>query len=119
MTMNRQILAAAALAAAFGASAGKVPEYPGGRDAMRQFITANLNYPAMAMQNGVEGVVTVGFTVAPDGTLKGVKVMRPIDPDLEKEAVRIVNAMPQWIPADNNGQPVAAPASVSITFTMP
>ena len=103
----------------FGAMAADEPQYPGGQDAMKSFIAKTLVYPEAAKENGVEGVVNVAFTVNPDGTIGAVKIVRMVDPDLEQEAIRIVKKMPKWIPADKDGQAVAATAQVAVTFELP
>lgn len=117
--MNKIITAAVAASMAMTASAANIPTFPGGDDALAVFLQQNIQYPAAAAENGIEGVVHVGFTVLKDGSLKNPKILRPIDPDLESEALRIVNSMPAWIPADADGKPVEAPAKVTITFTLP
>lgn len=99
--------------------AAETPAYPGGDAAMNEYITSNLKYPASALETGVEGVVTIGFIVNTDGSLKDIKVVKMVDPDLEKEAVRLVSGMPSWIPADQGGTPVEAPAKVDISFVLP
>ena len=104
---------------AMGMLAGEVPTYPGGESAMKEYIAKNIKYPASAIETGVEGVVAVGFVVSPDGSLKNIKVIKMVDPDLEKEAVRLVSGMPSWIPADQGGSPVEAPAKVDISFVLP
>lgn len=100
------------------AMAADVPAYPGGKEAMDKFIASTMVYPAPAMENGVEGVVNVKFTVNPDGTIGAIKIVRMVDPDLEQEAIRIVKKMPKWIPADKDGQPVESSATVAISFML-
>ncbi len=107
-----------ALGAFLSMTAADVPTYPGGKEAMDKFIAATKKYPAPAKANGVEGIVSVKFTVNPDGTIWAIKIVRMIDPDLEQEAIRIVKKMPAWIPAEKDGQPVAADAEVAITFSL-
>lgn len=109
---------AATAAISFGVSAADIPSFPGGKDAMDKFIAQTLQYPASAKTNGVEGIVNVKFTVNPDGTIGAIKIVRMIDPDLEQEAIRIIKKMPAWIPADKDGTPVAADATVSIPFSL-
>lgn len=99
-------------------SAATTPQYPGGKKALDAFIKSNMKYPASAKANGMEGVVTVRITVMPDSTVKSAKVLRLVDPDLEKEALRIVKAMPRWIPADKDGKAIEATADVSIAFSL-
>lgn len=100
------------------ALAADEPSYPGGKEALDKFIAQTMKYPAPAKANGVEGVVTVKFTVNADGTIGAIKIVRMIDPDLEQEAIRIVKKMPAWIPADKEGTPVAADATVAIPFIL-
>ena len=119
MKANKMIALAAGLLFSGMAFAGPVPEYPGGDDAMNQYFTTNLKYPATARANGIEGVVDVAFTVKADGSIGAIKIVRMVDPDLEQEAIRLVKGMPAWTPADKNGQPVDAQTQVQITFTLP
>lgn len=109
----------AGLLFAGAAYAGPKPEYPGGQDALNQYISTNLKYPQAAKDNGIEGVVDVAFTVKADGSIGAIKIVRMIDPDLEEEAIRLVKGMPAWTPADKNGQPVDAQTQVEINFVLP
>ena len=110
------------IAAAFMASAAMaadVASYPGGDKAMQTFITENMKYPAPAIENGVEGVVTLRLTINPDGTIGAIKILRMVDPDLEQEAIRIAKKMPAWTPADKDGAPVESTVDVPIRFNLP
>lgn len=89
------------------------PSFPGGEQAMYAFLKQNLRYPEMAAQNNIQGRVTVQFVVEKDGTISNVKVVRGKDPDLDKEAVRVVKSMPKFIPGRMNGQ------SVRVFYTLP
>ncbi len=72
------------------------------------------------MQNGIEGVVTLSFTVGTDGKISKITVERPLDPDLEAEAVRVVGGMPLWVPAtDDTGQPVSQTVRLPVKFRLP
>ena len=119
MKARKIIAVAAGLLFTGMAFAGPAPEYPGGKDAMNQYISSNLKYPDAAKANGIEGVVDVAFTVKADGSIGAIKIVRMVDPDLEQEAIRLVKGMPAWTPADQNGQPVDAQTQVQITFTLP
>ena len=110
---------AAGLLLAGAAYAGPTPEFPGGEDALNKYLTDNMKYPQTAINNGIEGVVDVSFTVKADGSIGAIKIVRMVDPDLEQEAIRLVKGMPAWTPADNNGQPVDAQTQVQIKFTLP
>lgn len=90
--------------------------FPGGEKAQNEFIAKTLVYPAVALENGIEGVVVVTFTVNADGTLTDIKVKRMIDPDLEAEAVRVTKKMPAWTPAMKDGKAIDSPAEVSYRF---
>lgn len=94
------------------------PTFPGGEEALKKYIKDNTRYPQAAKENGIEGVVTVQFMVETDGSLNEVGVERMVDPDLEQEAVRVVEGMPAWIPAQQNGAPVKAPAKVEVPFIL-
>lgn len=98
--------------------AGDKPGFPGGDSALKKYLSENVRYPEISKENGVEGIVTVGFVVNTDGSLNNVKVLKFIDPDLEKEAVRVVSGMPAWIPAEKNGTPIEAPSQVEIPFVL-
>lgn len=109
------------LAAGFSLSvmAADVPAYPGGDEAMNKFINENMKYPAPAIENGVEGVVTLKLTIKADGTIGAIKVVRMVDPDLEQEAIRIAKKMPAWTPADKDGVPVDSFVEIPVVFELP
>ncbi|MBL7955525.1 MAG: energy transducer TonB [Flavobacteriales bacterium] len=76
----------------------QMPEFPGGQEAMMAFISENLTYPEAARSENLHGKVVVSFVVEPDGSRSSVKVVNGIHSTLDKEAIRVVNAMPKWIP---------------------
>lgn len=94
------------------------PQFPGGEAAMYQWLSSHINYPAAAAEEGVQGRVTVQFMVDKDGSIKNVKVMRGKHPALDKEAQRVVSAMPKWNPGRNNGQPVKVTYVLPVTFKL-
>lgn len=89
------------------------PEFNGGEAAMYKWLSDNIVFPTIAAEEGVSGRVVVEFVVGKDGSISDVRVVRPRHPALDKEAVRVVKAMPKWIPGRNNGQPV------KVTYTLP
>lgn len=91
----------------------EMPKFPGGDSGLYSFIASNLNYPAMAIENNVQGRVVVQFVVKKDGSIGDVTVKRSVDRDLDREAVRICKKLPKFIPGKLNGQPV------NVTFTLP
>lgn len=109
----------AGLLLAGAAFAGPQPQYPGGDAALKEYLSSNMKYPQSAIDNGIEGVVEVAFTVKADGSIGSIKIVRMVDPDLESEAIRLVKGMPAWTPADKNGQPVDAQTQVEVDFELP
>lgn len=117
--MKKLLIMAMGLLMSVAAYAGTIPQYPGGKEAMDEFIASNMKYPAAAIENGIEGTVDIAFTVKADGSIGAIKIMRMVDPDLESEAIRLVKIMPNWIPADKNGTPVDAHTQIPIIFILP
>ncbi len=94
------------------------PQFPGGEAEMYKWLGANIVYPPAAAEEGVSGRVVVEFVVGKDGSITNVRVVRPRHPALDKEAVRVVKAMPKWIPGRNNGQPVKVTYTLPVTFKL-
>ena len=90
-----------------------LPEYPGGTAAMFDFIQKNVKYPESAKEKGIEGRVFVQFVVEKDGSLSSFQVLRGVSDDIDAEAIRVLKAMPKWMPGMNNGEPVR------VQYTMP
>ena len=116
--MKRVLLILSTVMAAFGMFANEKPTFPGGEEALKKYIADHTVYPAIAKENGVEGIVEIGFLVLGDGSLKDIKVTKLIDPDLEQEALRVVAGMPAWIPAEKDGTPIEAPSEVNVPFIL-
>jgi len=91
----------------------QMPAFPGGEAELYKWVSSHIRYPAMAAENNVQGRVTVQFVVQKDGSIGEVKVLRGKDPDLDKEAVRVVKSLPKFIPGKMNGQ------AVNVWFTLP
>ncbi len=96
-----------------------MPEFPGGVEALKVYVASNLNYPAIALINGIQGKVFVNFVVAKDGYVTDAKIGRRVDPSLDKEALRIVNNMPKWKPGSHAGEPVRVSYTLPIDFKLP
>ena len=96
----------------------QMPDYPGGEQALRDFIASAVNYPEEAKEKGIEGRVYVSFTIADDGKVTDVKIARGVDPILDKEALRVVSSMPDWKPGMQRGVPVNVQFTVPIIFTL-
>jgi protein TonB len=91
----------------------QMPQFPGGDAALMKYISSNLNYPPVAAENGIQGRVILRFVVSKTGEIGNIQVLRSPDPSLEKEAIRVVKSMPQWVPGKQNG------VSVPVYFTLP
>lgn len=92
--------------------------FPGGNDGYQKYISENLKYPQAAKDNGIEGEVSVQFTVNTDGSIGNIRIKRMVDPDLEAEAIRLIKQMPAWTPATDNGQPVESTAELNVAFSL-
>lgn len=90
-----------------------MPEFPGGMQAMIEYLNTNIKYPKDAIKQEVGGRVMVMFVVETDGSLSNVRVARKVFPSLDAEAVRVVKSMPKWKPGKEKGRPVR------VNFTMP
>ena len=80
-----------------------MPQFPGGPSALFEYLSKNIKYPVVAEENGVQGRVIVTFVVERDGSITDVKVVKSVDPSLDKEAQRVVKSMPHWIPGKQVG----------------
>ncbi|WP_227607513.1 energy transducer TonB [Hymenobacter translucens] len=96
----------------------QMPVPPGGMDALLQYISKNIKYPAMALRNQVEGKVFVAFVVGPDGAVSDVKVQKGIGGGCDEEAVRVIKGLPRWAPGKQNGRPVSVSFTVPVTFAI-
>ena len=82
------------------------PGFPGGMSAMMKYLAENIRYPEAAVKAGKQGRVMVSFVVEADGSISHAKVARGISADLNKEALRVVRAMPKWEPGRHQGKVV-------------
>ena len=96
----------------------EMPSFPGGQGALMSFLSSNIKYPVVAQENGVQGRVIVGFVVERDGSITDVKVMRSVDPSLDREAQRVVKSMPKWKPGKQNGSAVRVKYTVPVVFRL-
>ena len=96
----------------------QMPSFPGGQNALFEYLSKNIKYPVVAEENGVQGRVIVTFVVERDGSITDVKVAKSVDPSLDKEAMRVVRSMPHWIPGKQNGSAVRVKFTVPVTFRL-
>ncbi len=92
------------------------PLFPGGNQALMDYLYRNIKYPADAMKRGVQGRVMVQFVVNSDGSISESKILKSVDPALDAEALRVVNGMPKWSPGKEAGKYVRVRYSLPITF---
>jgi len=93
-------------------------QYPGGKSEMARFLSANLKYPEEARKKGQDGRVMMQFVVSTDGSLRDIKVIRGISPELNAEATRLIKLMPHWIPGTQRGKNVNVRMVLPITFSL-
>ena len=96
----------------------QMPSFKGGDAALMEWLNKNIKYPVVAEENGIQGRVVATFVVERDGSITDVKIVKSVDPSLDKEAVRVLKAMPKWIPGRQNGQPVRVKYTVPVTFRL-
>lgn len=92
------------------------PEFPGGFDSMRVYVSRNMHYPEEALNKGIHGVVRIKFIVNQDGTIVNARIIDDIGYGCGEEALRVVKSMPNWIPAKMGGKPAKIPVTIPITF---
>ncbi len=91
----------------------QMPQFPGGDAELMKYLSKNIKYPTMAMENNIQGRVVVQFVVTKTGSIGEVKVIRSVDPDLDREAIRVCKSLPKFIPGKMNGQ------AVNVWYTLP
>ena len=96
----------------------ETPVFPGGQIAMKDWIEKNHVYPQDALEKGIEGRVYVSFIVDIDGSISMVSILRGLSPSCDKEAIRLVKTMPNWIPAKLNGKAIKMKHSIQIIFKL-
>lgn len=95
-----------------------MPEFPGGMAACLQFLAKNIKYPTIAQENGTQGRVIIQFVVNKDGSIVDPKVVRSVDPYLDKEALRVILTMPKWKPGMQRGKSVRVKYTVPVMFRL-
>ena len=97
----------------------QMPEFPnGGMAGLMQYLSKNIKYPTIAQENGTQGRVTVQFVVNRDGSIVDAKVLRGVDPYLDKEAIREISSMPKWKPGMQRGKAVRVKYTVPVMFRL-
>jgi len=96
----------------------EMPMFPGGEQALLQYIREHTNYPEVAKENNIQGRVIVRFCVTSKGGVNQVSVLKGVDPELDEEAMRVVSTLPAFKPGKQGGQPVPVWYMVPITFAL-
>jgi len=94
----------------------EMPEFPGGEEALRVFISNHLKYPEEAKANKISGKVYINFVVDETGKVINPRIARGVDPSLDKEALRVIGLLPQWTPGKDEGKPVKVSYTVPVKF---
>ncbi|MDY0254276.1 MAG: energy transducer TonB [Tenuifilaceae bacterium] len=96
-----------------------MPSFQGGDiNKFREYINKNLRYPEIAAENGIQGRVILSFVVEPHGGVSNVRVLRGVDPALDREAIRVVESSPKWQPGMQRGKPVRVSFNIPIIFVL-
>lgn len=96
----------------------KMPEFPGGQQAMFKYLAENVKYPKVAQEKGIQGRVICQFIVGKEGKVRDVKVIRSVDPELDAEAIRVIRVMPVWTPGEQRGKKVSVQFVLPISFKL-
>lgn len=96
----------------------ELPQFPGGNDSLISFIKNNITYPVEARNCSILGKVYVRFEVIEDGSVNNVSVIEPIDPHLDKEAIRVIKLMPKWKCGTQRGKPIKTTIVIPVYFSL-
>jgi len=96
----------------------EMPTFPGGDAELMKFINSNIVYPEIAKENNIQGRVILRFCVTYKGAVDQVQVLKPVDPALDNEAIRVIKMLPPWKPGKQGGKPVNVWYSVPVTFQL-
>lgn len=96
----------------------QMPYFPGGEKEMMSYLSRNIKYPVPSQETGTQGSVVLRFVVGKDGNIRDVTILRSLDPNCDKEAIRVVKSMPQWTPGRQNGNPVAVYYTLPVRFKL-
>ena len=94
------------------------PEFPGGMAELMKYLQKNIKYPTICQEQGVQGSVIVQFVVNSDGSIVDPQVVKPVNPYLDKEALRVVSNMPKWKPGEQRGKKVRVRFTLPVTFRL-
>ena len=90
----------------------------GGQSGLFQYLSLAIKYPLVAEENGIQGRVICTFVVETDGSITDVKIVKSVNPALDKEAVRVISSMPKWKPGTMKGEAVRVKYTIPVTFSL-
>lgn len=96
----------------------QIPQFPGGMEALTQWLTQHLKYPPQARLQKIQGRVVVSFIINKDGRVSDGKIEQAVHPLLDREALRIVSLMPRWTPGQENDKPCRTLFAIPIVFQL-
>lgn len=96
----------------------EMPEFPGGTEALQKYLAQSVRYPVIAQENGIQGRVYIQFVINQNGEVTNATILRGVDPSLDREALRVVEAMPKWKPGKQRNRPVRVSYTVPINFVL-
>lgn len=95
-----------------------LPMFPGGMVEFMKWLTANLKYPQSAMRRKIQGMVMASFIVNADGTISNLKIVKKVNPELDREALRVLQSMPKWEPGKEKGKNCRAMVAIPVVFAL-
>lgn|SRR5574344_2041206 len=95
-----------------------MPLFPGGMEALLKYLGTNIKYPTIAQENQIQGKVVIEFVVNKDGSIVDPKVIKSLEASCDKEAMRVIKAMPKWTPGKQRGKPVRVKYTVPVSFRL-
>lgn len=96
----------------------QMPEYPGGQQALINFLRQNIEYPANAKEHQIQGRVIAEFVVEKDGSVSDKHIVRSVSPELDAEAMRVISIMPKWKPGKQRGEDVRVKYTIPIMYSL-
>ena len=94
------------------------PEFPGGTQALLDYLRKNIKYPPICRENGIQGRVLVSFVVNKDGAIVEPQVVKSVNKQLDQEALRVISTMPNWKPGKQRGKPVRVKYTVPVNLRL-
>ena len=94
----------------------QMPSFPGGETALMKYIAENLRYPSVSKDQGIQGLVIIKFVVTDTGNVGEIQIVKSLDPNCDREALRLVKTLPKFHPGRHQGKPVNVWYQIPIRF---